>query len=340
VFRVRARDVFRHVSAEDSFAFRVLTPWYRSWWAYLLYFVALASTVWLIVMWRVFALAERNRKLERIIHERTDEIRSQRDAIKIEEEKTEALLLNILPAPVADELRATGIVNPTAYEDVTICFTDFVGFTLSSEKVSAADLVAGLHRYFTAFDEIVDRYGLEKMKTIGDSYMFVGGLPERKPSHAVDAVMAALEIIEAVVDLKRSSPHWDIRIGLHSGPVVAGVVGVRKFAFDIWGETVNFASRFESSGRPNRVNISERTHELVRDFIECEARGPVPIKEGRLLEMFLAAHIRRDLLDADQEKVSGAFAELYEQKFGYRPRAIPRVPQIFATEEERAAMRS
>jgi class 3 adenylate cyclase len=226
------------------------------------------------------------------IRKQLQESRRQRDIFKTEEEKTEALLLNILPQFVAAELRATGAVQPLACNEVTVCFTDFVGFTLSSEKLEACDLVAALHRYFAKFDEIIAKYGLEKLKTIGDSYMFVSGLPEAKPSHAVDAVLAALEIVEAVENLSDSAPGWSIRVGIHSGPVVAGVVGTRKFAFDIWGETVNLASRHESSGHPNRVNISARTYELVRDHIHCDARGPVQTKEGRSLEMYFARSCR------------------------------------------------
>jgi class 3 adenylate cyclase len=269
------------------------------------------------------ALEASNRKLEAIIDNRTEEIRRQRDEIQLEEERTEALLLNILPASVADELRATGTVQPMAFDEITVCFTDFVGFTLSSEKVTAAELVAGLHRYFTAFDQIVERYNLEKLKTIGDSYMFVGGLPDRKASHAVDVVMAALEMIDAVRALSTSHPNWQVRIGVHSGPVVAGVVGVKKFAFDIWGPTVNFASRFESSGAPNRVNISSRTRELVADFIECEARGRVRIKEGRQLEMYFARQVRSELLDSDENGIPSRFAELYYRRFGQQPVALP-----------------
>ncbi len=277
----------------------------------------------LIVKWRLHALSERNRKLEVIIEKRTEEIREQRDEIKREEERTEALLLNILPAPVAHELRATGKVQPTTYDEITVCFTDFVGFTLSSEKIAAADLVDGLHKYFTAFDEIVARYGLEKLKTIGDSYMFVGGLPEKKSSHAVDVVMAAFEMVEVIKQFSTEDPNWNARIGINSGPVVAGVVGVNKFAYDIWGQTVNFAARFQSSGSPNRVNMSSRTHELVKEFIDCEARGRVRIKEGRLIEMFFAQQVRPELLDGDSSGMPKRFSELYHRKFGQSPLAFP-----------------
>lgn len=306
VFQVQARDYRGRISPITGFAFNVRPPFYRQWWAYLLYSFLLFGSVWLLTKWRLSAIEESNRRLEKMIEERTEEIRKQRDEIKgqhdeikaqhdeikAQEEKTESLLLNILPATIAEELRTTGVVQPLTCDNITVCFTDFVGFTLSSEKMPACDLVAALDEYFSEFDRIVDRYGLEKLKTIGDSYMFVGGLPSPKDSHAVDAVMAALDIVEAVKRRANSRPGWQIRVGLHSGPVIAGVVGFRKFAFDIWGETVNFASRHESSGTPNCVNISEQTYQLVRDVFHCEPRGPIRIKEGRCLEMYLARCVR------------------------------------------------
>jgi class 3 adenylate cyclase len=310
-FRVRARDLFGNLSGEDSFGFRVFPPWYRTWWAYLLDLILFSAAVWLFLKWRLVALAERNRKLEAVVEIRTDEIRKQRDEIKVQEAKTNALLLNILPERVAEELRSTGTVKPVACDDITVCFTDFVGFTLSSEKLSPSALVTALHSYFTEFDAIVDRYGLEKLKTIGDSYMFVSGLPVSRPSHAVDAVLAALEIVEVVKNLVHAGPAWRVRVGLHSGPVVAGVVGVRKFAFDIWGPTVNFASRFESSSWPNHVNFSTHTYDLVKDFIDCSPRGDIRIKEGRHLQMYFANGIRPEL--------QANFAQVYERRFGYPP---------------------
>ncbi len=208
----------------------------------------------------------------------------------MQEEKNEALLLNILPGPVAEELRSKGFVSPMHFDNVTVCFTDFVGFTLSSETMSPADLVAKLHEYFTEFDQIITRYGLEKLKTIGDSYMFVSGLPAETENHALLAVRAALDIVAKAQELGSRNPglNWRLRVGLHSGPVVAGVVGLKKFAFDIWGDTVNLASRMESSGAPDRVNLSERTYMIVAQQISCESRGLVKTKDGRDLPMYFA----------------------------------------------------
>jgi class 3 adenylate cyclase len=284
--RVRARSPYGEISPETSLSLAIQPPWFRTWWAYSFYGAVLGSLIWGVFRWRLRS----NRRLEVIVEERTTEIRQQRDQIIEQEKQTESLLLNILPAPVAAELKTNGAVAPMRFDDVTVCFTDFVGFTLSSEKITAEELVAKLHEYFTEFDKIIAKYGLEKLKTIGDSYMFVSGLPQRSPQHAEMAVRAALEILEKSKELGLKNPdlNWRLRVGLHSGPVVAGVVGFKKFAFDIWGDTVNLASRMESSGAPNRVNVSERTHQLIEAKFECEDRGMVKTKDGRDLPMYFA----------------------------------------------------
>ena len=237
---------------------------------------------------------------------------------RLEEERAraEGLLLNILPGEVARELQANGLVSPKYFADVTVMFTDFVGFTTSAEKLAAEDLVALLHEYFTAFDEITKRYGLEKMKTIGDSYMCIGGLPVRNPSHPVDTVLAALEMVRFVAERPRGDlpVDWSMRVGIHTGPVVAGVVGTLKFAFDVWGDTVNFSSRMESSGVPNRVNISDRTYARVKDFFDCEHRGKILTKDKREVDMFLIQGISARLASPEE------FARRYEVYF---PKSLP-----------------
>jgi class 3 adenylate cyclase len=325
-FQVRARTPHGTVSEDASIALGVLPPWYRTWWAYSFYVVFGGFGVWGIVRLRTRQLEEDKRKLEGIVEERTIEVRQQRDEIQVQEQKSQSLLLNILPAKVADELKTTGSVQPVAFEDVTVCFTDFVGFTVSSEKMAPGSLVDALNEYFTRFDEIIARYGLEKLKTIGDSYMFASGLPVRRASHAVDAVLAALEMVEVVKELgaRAGGTGWNIRVGLHSGPVVAGVVGIRKFAFDIWGNTVNFAARMESSGVPGRVNLSERTRELTRGLIDCTARGHIKIKEGRELPMFLADGPAVGLLDReDGGGIPERFMARYREAFGEEPLSLP-----------------
>jgi class 3 adenylate cyclase/putative methionine-R-sulfoxide reductase with GAF domain len=218
----------------------------------------------------------------------------QETLLEVEQQKrnAEAMLLNVLPEAVARELQQDGMVQPMYYEDVTVCFLDFVSFSKATQAMAAEEVVQELNKYFTAFDRLMERYGLEKLKTIGDSYMFVSGLPIRRPSNPIDAVLAAMEIVELV----RSMGGWRIRIGLHTGPVIAGVVGIRKFAFDVWGETVNLASRMESCGEPNRVNISERTFTRVKDFVDVEPRGRVKTKEGHDLDMFFVQGVLDGLM--------------------------------------------
>jgi class 3 adenylate cyclase len=270
-----------------------------------------------VVLERVKAsekLVAANQELERRHHQ-------------VEEQKrtSESLLLNILPAEVADELRTKGMVSPKYFEDVTILFTDFVGFTLATEKLAAEDLVQVLNEYFTAFDHIVTRYGLEKMKTIGDSYMCLSGLPIRNPAHPVDTVMAAFEMLEVVKNRSRSgSPfEWKVRIGIHTGPVIAGVVGINKFAFDIWGDTVNYSSRMESSGHPNRINLSERTYSRVKDFFVCEYRGKVATKEKKELDMYFANGLLPSLWNGDGKVPPEAFVRRYNVYFQKDPPAFP-----------------
>lgn len=237
----------------------------------------------------------------------------------------EETLRNILPAKIAGELQNHGTVQPMYFEDVTIAFTDFVGFTLATEKLAAEEIVGLLHEYFTAFDRIVSRYGLEKLKTIGDSYMFVSGMPDRRPSHPVDAVLAALEMVEVVRTMANPNEgiEWQMRVGLHTGPVIAGVVGIHKFAFDVWGDSVNFSSRIESSGAPNRVNLSERTYSRVKDFIRCTPRGRVVTKDGREADMFFADGVHEKLTDSSVEGVPSAFARRYRIYFQQDVRAFP-----------------
>jgi adenylate cyclase len=208
-----------------------------------------------------------------------------------ERKKSDELLLNILPVKVADELKKTGSAEAKHFDEVTVMFTDFKGFTTISEKLSAAELVTILHSCFTAFDRIIQKYNLEKIKTIGDSYFCAGGLPVPNTTHAYDMVNAALEIQAFMRDhaeqmKKAGKDFFEIRIGIHTGPVIAGIVGIRKFAYDIWGDTVNTASRMESSGEVGRINISGATWQLVKDRFSCTHRGMIEAKNKGKIDMY------------------------------------------------------
>ncbi len=208
------------------------------------------------------------------------------EIIQKERERSDELLLNILPEETATELKEKGTAKARRYESVTVLFSDFKGFTKIAEKLTPEELVAELHACFSGFDVIMDKYNVEKIKTIGDAYMAVGGLPEPNQTHPQDVINAALEMQQFMDNRKQTIETFDMRIGIHTGPVVAGVVGNRKFAYDIWGDAVNLAARMESSGEPGRVNISEDTLALVKDQFKWTSRGKIPAKNKGEVEMF------------------------------------------------------
>ena len=217
-------------------------------------------------------------------------IQKTKQIIEEEKDRSDNLLLNILPEETAKELKDSGKVLAKKFESVTVLFSDFKGFTKYSENLSPEALVETIGFYFSKFDEITEKYGLEKIKTIGDAYMCAGGLPFPTEDHAHNMVRAAFEIAEFVEETKNnvdaSELNFDIRIGINTGPVVAGVVGSKKFAYDIWGDTVNVASRMESMSEPGKINISENTYEIIKDTFNCEYRGKIQAKGKGEIEMY------------------------------------------------------
>jgi adenylate cyclase len=207
------------------------------------------------------------------------------------------LLDNLLPAAIADELKKNGRVLPKYVRSATILFADFQGFTLLAERTEPATLVALLDQYFTAFDDIVARHGLEKVKTIGDAYMAVGGLPATDRRHPIDACLAALDMQSTVARIrlrteKMRLPALDLRVGIHTGPVISGVVGSRRFSFDIWGDAVNKAFIMEARGAPGRINISETVAGHVKALFELEPRGSIEAKHERVHQMFFLNRLK------------------------------------------------
>ena len=219
------------------------------------------------------------------------------EQLEEEKQKSENLLLNILPEKIATELKDKGQIVPQYFDSVTVLFTDFHGFTKVAESMSPKELVSELDKCFSYFDSLMDRYNLEKLKTIGDSYMCAGGLPNKNETHFLDTVLAALEIQRFMNQMKeirktQGSKYWELRLGIHTGHLVAGVIGQKKFAYDIWGDTVNTASRMESSGMNGKINISQQTYELVKEYFQCEYRGMVVAKNKGEVGMYFVSCIR------------------------------------------------
>lgn len=236
-------------------------------------------------------LENRKDELEKEVEIRTYKILEQKNELEKEKKKSDELLLNILPSEVAEELMSKGTADAKQFNDVTVMFTDFKNFTQVSEKLSPEELVAEIHYCFKEFDNIISRHNIEKIKTIGDSYMCAGGLPVINETNAEDVVYAALEILDFILQhienrKKDKKEPFEIRIGIHTGPVVAGIVGVKKFAYDIWGDTVNIASRMESSGEVGKINISGSTYELIKEKFKCEYRGKVQAKHKGEVDMY------------------------------------------------------
>ncbi len=304
-FMVKAKGPNGVWCAPVLYSFSVLPPWYRTWWAYLIEILVFLLALRAFTKYRERRLRREKETLERNVEERTAVIERQKEElvhknIVVEEQKTEVenekrrsdeLLFNILPKEVAEELKDTGTSQARHFDNVTVLFTDFISFTSTSERMSPQGLIDELHTCFQAFDEITSKHDIEKIKTIGDAYLAVAGLPIADPKHAENAVLAAIDISnfmrERVAKLGKDTFH--IRIGIHSGSVVAGIVGVKKFAYDIWGDTVNTAARMEQSCESGKINISQTTYELVKNTIPCTYRGEIHAKGKGHLKMYYVA---------------------------------------------------
>ncbi|MCB1308246.1 MAG: adenylate/guanylate cyclase domain-containing protein [Leptospiraceae bacterium] len=214
--------------------------------------------------------------------------------------RSDEMLKIVLPDPIAEELREHGQVQPVHRESASVMFTDIVGFTRIAETLPPADLLRELDRCFSHFDAIMKLNRLEKIKTIGDSYMCAGGVLEENITHAVDAALCALRIQEFMRKYRknrerRNLPYWQLRVGIHSGPVIAGIIGTQRFGYDIWGDTVNLASRMEAAGEAGRINISQSVNDRIADFFITEPRGRLPVKNKGDVDMFFLNGIRPEL---------------------------------------------
>ena len=274
---------------------RVLPLWYFSRLALVVYFLLFSVVIWAVYDILNLRFARRQYSLEQIINKRTEDL-------IIEKEKTEELLANVLPRNTASEIMEKGKATKIKYNFVTVLFSDIQGFTKIAEEMNPEMLIDELDKFFFYFDSVVEKFGIEKIKTIGDAYMCAGGIPEKNRTNPVEVILAALEMKAYMNKLKITSEiegmrYWDIRIGIHTGTVVAGVVGQKKLSYDIWGDTVNTASRMESSGEAGKINISGTTFEFVKEFFSCEYRGKMPVKYKGELEMYFVNGIIPELSD-------------------------------------------
>jgi adenylate cyclase len=274
---------------------RVLPLWYLSKTSLIIYLI-----IFFLIILAIYALLKldfvrKQNILKQLINKKTEELIA-------EKQKRETLLANMLPKNAANEIMAKGKADKTRYNFVTVLFSDIQGFTKIAEEMNPELLIDELDKFFFHFDSVVEKYGIEKIKTIGDAYMCAGGIPEKNRTNPVEVILAALEMKAYMTRLKQSSElegmkFWDIRIGIHTGTVVAGVIGQKKLSYDIWGDTVNTASRMESSGEAGKINISGTTYEFIKEFFDCEYRGKMPVKYKGEIEMYFVKGIIPELCD-------------------------------------------
>lgn len=271
--RVRAKTLNGSWSNNElALAIHVKEAYYKSWWFWAICTALLFGIFYVIARYRIYTIKKREKELEELVKIRTQELEK-------EKQKSEELLLNILPAGTADELKKFGSAKARRHEMVTVMFSDFKGFSRISELLEPEELVAKIDHCFRAFDHITEKHGLEKIKTVGDAYLCVGGIASDDDiNDATNVIHAALEIQAFMLDNAISKKQlgqtfFEARIGIHTGPLVAGIVGIKKFAYDIWGDTVNIASRMETNGEAGEVNISATTYELIKDQFRCKYQG-------------------------------------------------------------------
>lgn len=274
---------------------------------YMVFVIGVSVLVLIFAFVTFYAYRQKN-AAKKVLEIQNREIMEQKEEIIIsnaelekEKLKSDSLLLNILPYDTAEELKTKGFSTVRHFQNVSVMFTDFVDFTIISENMSPTELVEELNIFFNRFDEIISKYNLEKIKTIGDAYMCASGMHNRDSDHSKKIVLAALEILHYVDERnmekkKNGELLWEIRIGIHSGDVIAGVVGKKKFAYDIWGDTVNTASRMESSGATGKINISGRTYEQIKEYFHCMHRGMIEAKNKEKIDMYFVESIKENLL--------------------------------------------
>jgi len=270
-----------------SYHFRIRPPFWKTWPFYITVVILAILIILTYIQVRTRNLIREKRILEEKVAERTAEVVAQKEQIEKEKEKSEELLLNILPQKVVVDLKKTGTTIPENFDEVTAFFSDIVGFTNMSAKLDPKVLIDELNDIFTAFDDIMTKHNCERLKTIGDAYLAVCGMPEKNKKHAENIVKASIDIIKYMNKRNNTSQYkWKMRIGINSGPVVGGVVGIRKYIYDVFGDTINTSSRMESNSEPMRINVSETTYSLVKDKFKFTEREPRDVKGKGQMKMF------------------------------------------------------
>ena len=279
-FVAQAKDLYGRVSEPVEILLSIQPPIYKTWYAYTFYVFFFLIGLFLFRKWRLFGYQRAESRISQRMQRKLD-------AMIVEKERSDKLMAEILPGNTAEQLKSKGKAKWDKYERATVLFSDIQGFTQIAEEMNPEALIDELDKFFFHFDSVVEKYNIEKIKTIGDAYMAAGGIPEKNSTNPVEVVLAALEMLSYMQHLKSSKAKiWDLRIGIHSGPVIAGIVGHKKLSYDIWGDTVNTASRMESSGIAGKVNISGNTYSMVKDYFICEYRGKLPVKYKGNIDMY------------------------------------------------------
>ncbi len=286
---VQAKDLYGRISEPTGLSFTVNPPVYFSWYAYVIYSILGLILLFLLRKWRLLSYQRAESRISKLMQRKLDDL-------TVQKERSDKLVEEVLPGKTATQLRAHGKAKWDKYERATVLFSDIQGFTRIAEEMNPEVLIDELDKFFFHFDSVVEKYNIEKIKTIGDAYMAAGGIPEKNSTNPVEVVLAALEMQSYMQQLKSSKAKiWDLRIGIHTGPVIAGVVGHKKVTYDLWGDTVNTASRMESSGMPGKVNISGVTYGMVKEYFICEYRGKLPVKYKGNIDMYFVNGLRPEL---------------------------------------------
>ncbi len=292
---------FTAFSVKDKFFGISFVLFFQEIWSIHIFYIIIIFAFLYFYPKRAKQKLEKQRKAwEKKFADKTAEFQEEIKLINRKNKKNEDLLANMLPTQTANEIKSHGKASSHRFKMVTILFADIQGFTKIAEQMNPEVLIDELDKIFFYFDSLAEKYNIEKIKTIGDAYMCAGGIPVKNKTNPIEVILAALEMQEHLKKLHEAndgkySKIWNLRIGIHSGPVIAGVVGKKKFSYDIWGDSVNVASRMESSGQSGRVNVSATTYELTKDFFEFEYRGKMPVKYKGEIEMYFVQGIKAGL---------------------------------------------